>query len=158
MAPTPSKVDIASGLNTLTELLQKLPTDSDWNEAQTRYKFIDLLIEQCLGWDRQAEVEVEHSFDNSYADYVLGQPQALVIEAKREGIHFELPANSTGKLKQSLASLMALSAPLKKAITQVQQYCAQRGVVYAAICNGTQLIAFVGVKIGAAPLNGNALV
>jgi hypothetical protein len=151
-------VDIAKGQSNLEHILNGISASTNWNEAQTRYHFIDRFLENALGWDRITEIEVEHRLDNCFADYVLGRPFKLVIEAKREGVHFDLPAGSTKKIIQSIRSLTLLSPSLGKAIEQVQSYCARRGVQYAAICNGYQLIAFVAVRIGAPPLEGRALV
>jgi predicted type IV restriction endonuclease len=62
------------------------------NEAATRLHLIDALVFDCLGWDKE-DCAVEDSLEGTYADYVLGRPERLaVIEAKREGVYFELPS------------------------------------------------------------------
>jgi hypothetical protein len=82
----------------------------------------------------------------------------LIIEAKREGNAFGLPAGST-RQKYSIASLMKDYPELKKTIKQVSNYCWERGVPYAAACNGHQIVAFVATRNdGVRPLEGQALV
>ena len=54
---------------------------------------------------------------------------------------------------------MALSTPVSEAIIQAQNYCTSRGVQFAAVCNGHQLIAFLAVRLdGNNPLDGRCLV
>jgi GTPase SAR1 family protein len=152
------RLDIVQGQKRLSELIDSYDDSTDWNEATTRFKFLDVLLEDCLGWDRQSEICVEEQLNGTFADYILGKPRMLILEAKRDGAHFEIPAGTTKKLRCSLGALMALSKPLKSAITQVQAYCAQRGVLFAAVSNGKQLIAFIGTKLGSSPFDGDAFV
>jgi hypothetical protein len=56
-----------------------------------------------------------------------------------------------------MQGLLASSRTCKAAVEQVQRYCAANGVEFAAVCNGPQLIAFIGVRIGEPPLSGKAL-
>src|SRR5437867_1047350 len=61
------------------------------NEATTRFQLIDRLFFECLGWDRSECIAEEHH-EGTYTDYVFGKPaRRLLVEAKREGIYFELP-------------------------------------------------------------------
>ena len=129
----------------------------DWNEADTRFQFIDELLVKCLGWPK-SEISVEKFQDGAFADYVLGQPTSVIWEAKKEGKYFELPANKTGKLVQSLPSIMSISEEANNAIKQVFKYCTNQGVEVAVVCNGLQLISFLAIRIGEPPLEGNALV
>lgn len=130
------------------------------NEAATRLHLIDQLLTKCLGWPIN-QIEPEDSQEGTYADYVLGKPfRRLVLEAKREGIHFTLPAGTTSGV-HLLPSLMrgAPDRSLRDAASQVAGYCSSRGIAIAAVCNGTQLIAFLGTRAdGVAPLDGRALV
>ena len=63
------------------------------NEATTRVDLIDRLLFECLGWSREdSEEEAPHG--ETYADYVLSAPRKLLIlEAKKEGIYFEIPTS-----------------------------------------------------------------
>ena len=68
---------------------------NDRNEATTRLHLIDRLFFECLGWDK-LECEVEQPADGKYADYIFSvQGTKLVVEAKREGMSFSLPALSS---------------------------------------------------------------
>jgi predicted type IV restriction endonuclease len=63
------------------------------NEADTRHKVIDFIIHDLLSWPKN-RVSVEEHVHPGYADYVLkknNDDAVLVIEAKKEGIFFELP-------------------------------------------------------------------
>ena len=128
------------------------------NEATTRLHLIDRLFFDSLFWDRQ-DCSVEHRKQGKYADYLFRTPVAnLVVEAKREGTTFELPAG----MDQSVIriDLMRTLAPdVYLAIEQAIQYCGQRGVEFGAVSNGHQLIAFIGSRTdGISPFDGKALV
>lgn len=153
-----STITLDEGRNAFSILVgEREREEIDWNEAETRFHFIDSLLTTCLGWPKSI-IAVENYHDGEYADYLLGHPPSVIWEAKREGKYFDLPANMSRRLTQSLSSIMAVSEEAKKAIRQVQNYCATRGVKFAVICNGSQLIAFLAIRIGDAPLDGKALV
>jgi hypothetical protein len=130
------------------------------NEATTRLHLIDTLLVDVLNWPKE-EIDAEHEVDQEYTDYALGKPAArMIAEAKREGAHFTVPVGITALIHR-LPSLTGGPGgrQLKSAIAQAARYCAGRGVQLAMICNGTQVIAFLGVRTdGIPPLNGSALV
>ncbi len=130
------------------------------NEATTRLHLIDQLLQAVLGWPLD-EIECEEAYGGEYVDYALGAPfRRLIVEAKREGSHFDIPVGMTA-LIQRLNSLTdgPSSRGLKAAADQVAGYCARRGVPFAAVCNGTQIVAFVAARSdGTPPLAGAALV
>ncbi|MCY4512625.1 MAG: hypothetical protein OXB86_02935 [Bdellovibrionales bacterium] len=143
------------GLKVLLKEFQE--KNSNWNEAETRFNFIDRLLTDCLGWPKSA-IRLEQHHDGQFADYLLASPTRVIWEAKKEGAYFELPANISGKTIQSLSSIMEVSSEAAKAIKQVHDYCTKRGVEFAVICNGIQMIAFLAIRIGYPPLKGQALV
>ncbi|HEY7419111.1 MAG TPA: AAA family ATPase, partial [Ktedonobacteraceae bacterium] len=128
------------------------------NEASTRFHLIDTLFFDCLGWSKDDMIP-EEPHGPEYADYTFLAPRRiLIVEAKRESVYFELPSEKT-KLEYSLPALMRDYPSLKKAIEQVAGYCQSRGVPYAAVCNGTQIVAFVAARSdGSPPLDGKAMV
>lgn len=128
------------------------------NEATTRLQLIDRLFFDCLGWDR-ANTTVEDHQGGEFADYVFDNSRRLlIVEAKKEGVYFSLPDDKAG-LEYKLSSLIKGNASLRSAVDQVATYCSARGVPYAAVCNGHQLVAFVAARTdGIAPLEGRALV
>lgn len=145
------------GLQHLSELVRRAADGPhDRNEAATRFQIIDELLVNVLAWPRQ-QIEPEEYSDPGFADYVLGTPhRQLVLEAKREGRHFQLPLETP--LKPKLSTLFQLDSQLEAAVRQAQGYASNLGLPYAAVCNGQQLVAFLAVRIdGVAPLTGNAL-
>lgn len=118
---------------------------SERNEAETRFHIIDYIIEHCLDWSR-SEIEVERHERGKFTDYELGLPRIAILEAKREGIVFEVPAG-TNKLKIDMPSLCAMSPEAKEAIIQAQEYCGKRGVPIGIVSNGHQFIAFLALRI-----------
>lgn len=128
------------------------------NEATTRLQLIDRLFFECLGWSRD-DVVLEESRGKEYADYTFSAPRRiLIVEAKREGDYFELPVGRE-RLEYSIQSLGRDYPSLKSAIEQVAGYCHTRGVPFAAVANGHQLVAFVAIRTdGLSPFDGKALV
>ncbi len=153
-----SNVSLEEGLKNLRHMVGDLGgTLPSWNEADTRFHFIDRLLTECFGWPRSA-IKNESRFDGEIRDYILGEPTEIVWEAKRSGIHFEFPADADLRTVQSLEAIMALSKTASEAIRQVQGYCNSAGVEFAVVCNGAQIIAFIGQRIGSSWLKGKALV
>lgn len=150
---------IETGMQALASLIKRMQSQHlEWSEADTRFQFIDPFLIECLGWSRD-EIRVETRFDNTYTDYELGVPRMMIVEAKREGVYFELPANPSQRPIASLKSIMALDHKADAAIRQVQEYCSSRGTQVALVCNGHQLIAFLASRLdGNAPLEGKCLV
>lgn len=128
------------------------------NEATTRLQLIDRLFFECLDWAKE-QVKLEESYDGQYADYTFQTFRpALIVEAKREGDYFELPAGVT-RIEHALPSLLRDYPNLKKALTQAAGYCQSRGVPFGAVTNGHQIVAFIAVRNdGIPPLDGRALV
>ena len=128
------------------------------NESTTRLHIIDRLLFDCLGWERD-HVESEESHDGEFADYTLQFPRRLLIlEAKREGTYFELPLGHT-RSEYSISSLLRTIPALRAAMEQVAGYCQKRGVPYAAVSNGHQLVLFIANRSdGIPPFNGAAVV
>lgn len=128
------------------------------NEATTRLHLIDRLLFECLGWDREDCVAEEHH-EGQYTDYSLGAPsRKLVLEAKKEGIYFDLPAGFD-KITCKLETLLGIDERIAQAIRQAVEYCQKRGIPVGAVCNGHQLVAFIGSRQdGVPPLGGRALV
>lgn len=127
------------------------------NEAQTRFELIDTILKDCLGWEA-GDIQVEDRLEGRIADYVLGNPiQRAVIEAKREGTYFELPAGTTSGVA-SLRTLMSHES-IELAVEQVLDYAQDRGIPVAAVANGHQLIVFLASRQdGIPPRDGRALV
>lgn len=128
------------------------------NEATTRFHLIDALLTTVLHWPKDS-IRLEDSLDRTYADYALGTPATtLILEAKREGLYFELPAGVASGVMQ-LKTIMDADAAIDAAIRQALGYSQSRGVSYAAVSNGHQLVAFLASRQDSVPpLRGRALV
>ncbi|WP_124820248.1 hypothetical protein [Micromonospora ureilytica] len=127
------------------------------NEATTRLRLIDRLLMDCLDW-RPGDITSEDRYDGRIADYVLGVPSPqMVVEAKKEGIHFVIPSGLTGRRSVELRTLLE-DATTAAAIRQVLGYCNERGVPIAVLANGHQLVAFYASRQdGVRPLEGRAV-
>lgn len=129
----------------------------DANEATVRFRLIDALVTEVLGWQRGA-VQVERYERGDYTDYECGSPSALIIEAKRASTHFSVPAGFTETVCR-IATLCESSTDVEQAILQAIGYCRERSVPYGAICNGRQFVFFVGTRTDAiSSMSGKALV
>ncbi|EAQ96887.1 hypothetical protein [Congregibacter litoralis] len=149
---------LAKGQKALKELIDTLSSDSNMNEAQTRFHIIDRVLFHCLGWSKDV-VEVENHEERKFTDYELGSPRSAVLEAKREGTFFEIPASLSKNLTIDLDSIMKLSADASEAIKQAQGYCSQRGIPIAIVSNGHQYIAFLASRQdGVSVYEGDAVV
>lgn len=143
------------------EIVQFAKT-TDLNEADTRFQIIDRLLRDVLGWPT-GSFKLESTTIEGYADYVLVRPNGkpvLIVEAKRTGVYFQLPANfNQKKLFRAVKTRTLLtSEPIKKAIIQAQRYCSDEGCEYGAITNGTQIIFFKAFQRGKAWRDLTALV
>jgi hypothetical protein len=152
--------DYETSRNNLQELITWYDKSSgDRNEATTRLQLVDKLFFDCLGWSKDDDVIVEEPHGNEYADYVFSTVRkVLIVEAKREGDYFELPAGKV-QLEYSLPVLCQNNRNLKAALGQVAGYCQDRGVPLGAVSNGHQIVAFIAARNdGQAPLDARALV
>lgn len=145
----------------------RLEALSDWwesegsqsrNEATTRLHLIDSLLFGVLAWPKSF-VTAEERFAGKYADYSVGSPATrMIVEAKKEGIYFDLPAGVAAGLMK-LSTLFSASAEFESAARQVLGYCQERGVGIAVVANGHQIVAFLASRQdGVPPLDGTALV
>ena len=127
------------------------------NEADTRLHLIDQLLFDCLGWHRE-DCHAEEQFNGTYTDYTFLTPRKFVLEAKRDGIYFDLPAGFN-KLSCKIATLADADSAVDSAIRQAMRYCQERSIPLGAVCNGHQLIAFLGSRPdGIPPMSGICIV
>jgi GTPase SAR1 family protein len=128
------------------------------NEANTRFKFIDSLLMNCLNWEKN-DISCEDNYEGKYTDYILSLFRSVaVVEAKKAGNYFELPVGKQ-KLIQPLKSVYKDNPNIKSAVDQVMGYCHKRAIQIGIISNGWQIIAFISNRSDSIPpLEGNALV
>ncbi len=129
-----------------------------FNEADTRFRFIDKILTECLNWEPR-DISNEDVRDNHYADYKLNLFRPIAVwEAKRTGNYFELPVG-TKKLILPLKSICKDNPEIKNALLQVSGYCHERGIQIGVVANGWQIIAFIANRNDSiAPLDGDGLV
>ncbi len=147
--------EVGDGFKKLKEIITSFPADSPhWNEAQNRFQFIDRLLIECLGWEREY-LEVEHTDEGGgRADYLLSKPVKAVLEAKREAVIFDpLPFGKPG-IARNIRPLMDGCKNFSQAVCQIIPYCSMRGASIGIICNGPQLVIFQAVVQGQSPLEG----
>ncbi len=151
--------DMAAGELAFSTLMTEMAEESlDLNEADTRHRFLDVLIHNCLGWDRKA-TKLERHTKGEYTDYELGVPPQIVLEAKRAGITFEIPSEGSKTIVRSIKSITSASREFKVAFEQAKSYCTERSIQIGAIANSTQLVIFIGVRTDGIPVeDGKCLV
>jgi hypothetical protein len=128
------------GLQRFSEIQAELVawSQSGINEADTRAKILDRLLKDVLGWDESSIRREERSADGDYLDYHLESPSnRFIMEAKRVGIYFEMPASSSIRARRS--GIVAKSTSLYNALEQARSYCVSQGIPVAAVSNGVQL-------------------
>ncbi len=116
------------------------------NEAETRFKIIDDILEKFLKWPK-GSTAVEKHINGNRADYILydkGAKPVIVIESKRNEKYFNLPSNyNSAKNIQKIQLEKILSDEnIKSAVFQVKEYCEDILCEYACICNGFVWIIF----------------
>jgi len=147
-----------SNIEKLFEWAENNVSEKTRNEAATRLQLIDRLLFECLGWERE-DCFPEERFEGTYTDYSLGRPgRKLVLEAKKEGLYFELPVGFARRTC-NLKTVFQGNEEIESAIRQALGYSQTRGIPLGAVCNGHQLVAFLGSRQdGIPPLEGRALV
>lgn len=127
------------------------------NEATTRLHLIDRLVFDCLGWNRE-DCRTEERINGQYIDYTFYSPNCMfIVEAKTEGLYFELPVGMHSGTHR-VDYFLRRGRGIGPAIRQAVGYCQSRGVPYGAVCNGHQLVAFIGSRSdGHPPLDGKCL-
>lgn len=127
------------------------------NEADTRLHIIDKLLFDCLGWMRE-DCHAEEHYEGTFTDYAFLTPRRFVVEAKREGVYFELPAGFNRRVCK-IATLVEGDKAVDAAVRQAMGYCHERSIPLGAVCNGHQLIAFLGSRADGVPaMAGNCIV
>lgn len=141
LAPNSGKDEIASMQIVIDESKSR-----SHNEANTRHKIIDFVLHDFLHWPRNRVFHEEYVHPG-FADFILkkGNGDALmVIEAKKEGVFFEIPVAYSNDETSGFISIKKLISDenIKNAVTQVRQYCYELGCEYACITNGHEWIFF----------------
>ncbi len=115
----------------------------EWTESDTRSKFIDTLLIDCLGWS-EAAIRRESTEKKQRLDYILSTTRpTMIVEAKRAGV--ELPvAKQKGLRRLKLSNLANANPTLEQPIQQVAKYCWTWSAPIAVLTNGQVFIVFIG--------------
>lgn len=140
--------DMTLAVSELLEAHQNLILDNS-NEAETRKKLIDKILEQLLGWDDtdiSYEERVSEDGKTTYADYIIRTADiSLLIEAKRVGKAFDvIPTQRRVKLSGRI-----MEGATGAAIIQARDYCRKKNIPFAAVTNGGAWIVFPAVRTDA---------
>ncbi|GAA0878809.1 hypothetical protein GCM10009119_17770 [Algoriphagus jejuensis] len=113
-------------------------------EADVRYQIIDNIFKNILSWPDD-KTKCEDHVKSGFIDYTLYNKNSipvLLIEAKKEGKHFELPNNGNkDKLIRNIKTEELLTnEEISKAILQVKEYAEDLGCRYVCITNGHEWI------------------
>lgn len=122
------------------------------NEATTRKRLIDSILEEILGWSKTADINYEERTsedgETKFADYVIKTPAtSLIVEAKRAGITFSVPPNQ----KTCLLGGVVSETPAGEACRQVRDYCRKKSMPFAVATNGSCWIIFPAVRTDGIP-------
>ncbi len=154
-----SEYDLAlQKLEDLTARYKREGGDPSRNEATTRLQLIDTLLFECLNWEKSDCIS-EEPHGGQYTDYTMHAPhRLLILEAKKEGIYFELPLGMSNRI-YDIRYFEKNATDVYKAIKQAIEYCQSRGTPFGAVCNGHQLLAFLGSRTdGLPPVEGKTFV
>ena len=143
-------------LDRFKELLKK-----EWSklsESDTRSKIIDPLFKECLNWDEDDITREEHT-ESGYIDYLFkkGEKILFLVEAKKEGLGFEIPPNFKN-LIYKINATPSQCKNLKEAIEQARQYCDDKGIRIAVVTNGHQFVIFEAITPGTPWREGKCII
>jgi hypothetical protein len=121
--------------------------DTIISETDTRFKVIDRVLTDGLGWQRESVTTEEHT-GGGRLDYRLQVDGStrLIVEAKRDAISFGLTHRQTGQAYKLDGP--AFTSEAKEAIGQVIGYCAFKGAELACVTNGREWIILRANRLG----------
>nr|WP_250808848.1 ATP-binding protein [Neorhizobium tomejilense] len=127
------------------------------NEADTRFKALDRILLDVLGWERDA-IFTEPPTDSGFIDYLVrtGSGRNLfVIEAKRAGL---LAPETKSNEKMTIALDGPVAKPMKEGIRQALAYATEQGVPTAVLTDGLTWLFFRASRTdGRPPLKGKGI-
>ncbi len=138
---------------------KKYSIDSeDWTESDTRSKFIDRVLIDCLGWSED-DIRRELSSDRKRLDYLLSTTRpVMVVEAKKAAKEFPV-LHEAKVLRCQMKRMLKTNPGLKEPLKQVVEYCRRFSTPLAVLTNGKTYITFIAVRTDSIPWHeGVALV
>ncbi len=131
---------------------------SKLSESDTRSKIIDPLFKECLNWNEE-DIKREDRTESGYIDYLFmkGDKILFLVEAKKEGLGFEIPPNFKNR-HYVINGTLAKCTELKKTIEQARHYCDDKGIKIAIVSNGHQYVIFEAITVGTPWREGKCIV
>ena len=142
------------------ERLEKKYTNTNQNEAETRFQIIDKILKNTFFWP-DANIHLEEKTNEGFMDYRLtdnNDKTHLVIEAKREKINFNFSQYKEVKNNKIKIKLLMKDKNSEETIVQVKNYCNDIGCKYACITNGHEWAFFRTYIDGKKWQDGNAYI
>ena len=129
------------------------------SEADTRAKVIDRILKEALGWPENAISREEH-VNRGYIDYRIKSEgrEHLIIEAKREGIPFDVPTSLQNRQRYKISGSIRTNDSIRDAVEQAQGYCVEIGTRYAVVTNGYAWLVFRAIIEGKPWREGDIIV
>ncbi|MHB8369068.1 MAG: AAA family ATPase [Leptospirales bacterium] len=128
------------------------------NEANTRFKLIDQILNLVLGWHKLEDFSLEKHSESGYADYVLSADgrDRMVVEAKSKG---DVLVDTSAKSIQYLAVKSAALKNAQVGLNQAQGYCVSTGTIFAVLTSGIEWVAYLAIREhGKKPSEGKVIV
>ena len=147
----------------IAEELARVFTERASNEANTRHQIINRLLHEVLAWPIES-VDCEQPVHEGYVDFILkdkAKRAVLLIEAKKEGIYFNLPIKvQKGGIRINYIRLRTLATDpqIAAAVYQAAKYCPSIGCQQACITNGHEFIIFRSFIPGKNFMDADAIV
>jgi len=146
--------------NILTELSSFVESKGTVGETDTRVKVIDRILKEVLMWPEQLLSREDHVTGerNGFTDYQvkLYDRPYIAIEAKREGVVFELPTRTFRQIK--ISTLLQGTNNISSAIKQVRGYCDDLGIRFGIATNGYSWVIFRALRDDMSWRDGSATI
>lgn len=127
------------------------------NEADTRFKALDRILVEVMGWQRDV-IFTEPPTESGFIDYLIRASSGrnlFVIEAKKSGF---LAPETKSNHKMTIALDGPVAKPMKDGIRQALAYANEQGVPTAVLTDGFTWLFFRASRTdGRPPLKGKGI-
>lgn len=129
-----------------------------WSESDTRSKFIDTVLINCLGWS-ESDIRRELSADRKRLDYLLSTTRpTLVVEAKKAKVEFPI-FKSHRYVVSRISNILSSNPSFQEPMLQVANYCWRFSAPLAVLTNGKTYVLFLAVRTDGIKWDeGNAII
>lgn len=128
------------------------------SETDTRVKIIDKILIDCLGWS-EIDIRREEHVNSGYIDYIIRSgKKGLIIEAKKIGTFFELPAGINYSSNLTISKLFLKNKELNQHFEQVEKYCIDSGIQFGCFTNGLSWVVFPAIRTDGIRLHNSKVI